>query len=144
MWRHLYKKENAPSDEEIKNAIKEYFAIKNDAEDKSDRIKILQQKIHQYLDEKGFERVFGDEGYITRRVSEKKSYDLEQARKILEPLGLWEPVLKADEKKLEKILKDLPADRKKELESVIKDVKEVSTLTISRKKIEDEEEAASD
>ena len=83
MWKHLYKKPETPSDEEIKTIIREYFQIKNEAEDKGDRIKMLQQKIHQYLNEKGFERVFGEEGYITRKTTERPVYDKELLKKAI-------------------------------------------------------------
>jgi len=83
MWKHLYKKPETPSDEEIKTIIREYFQIKDEVEDKSDRIKMLQQKIHQYLNEKGFERVFGEEGYITRKTTERSVYDKELLKKAI-------------------------------------------------------------
>lgn len=140
MWKHLYQKEKAPSDEEIKTIINEYFSLKTEIEDKNDRMKMLQQKIHQYLDEKGYERVFGEEGYVTRRISEKPVYDIERARQILEPLGKWQEVLKADEKKLEKIIRDLSPEKKKELESVLKRKQRTIILSVSRKKVEKEEE----
>ena len=139
MWKHLYQKAQTPSDEEMKAIVAEYFSLKNEVDDKNDRVKMLQQKVHQYLDEKGFERVFGAEGYITRRVSEKLIFDMERAREVLEPLGRWQEVLKADAKQLEKILKGLPSDKKKELEGAIKEKRKISALTISRKKAEEEE-----
>ena len=83
MWKHLYKKPETPSDEEIKTIIREYFQIKNEVEDNGDRIKMLQQKIHQYLNEKGFERVFGEEGYITRKTTERPVYDKELLKKAV-------------------------------------------------------------
>ena len=139
MWKHLYKKPETPSDEEIKAIVREYFQIKNEVEDKGDRIKMLQQKIHQYLDENGLERVFGEEGYITRRVSEKPIFDVEKVKAILEPLGKWAEAVKPDEKKLEKISKELPPAQKKEFEQAVKEQRRITTLSISRKKMEEEE-----
>jgi len=138
MWKHLYQKEKAPSDEEIKVIISEYFSLKAEIEGENDRVKMLQQKIHQYLDEKGYERVFGEEGYITRRISEKPVYDIEAARQILEPLGKWPEVLKADEKKLDKVIRALPLEKQNEVLGAIKEKRTMSTLSASRKKIEEE------
>lgn len=104
MWKHLYQKEKTPSDEEISAIIKEYFSIKDEVEDKNDSIKMLQAKIHQYLDEKGFERVFGAEGYITRKTVERPVYDKELLKKA------------------------------------VKEKRKSTSLSISRKKIEEEEE----
>ncbi|MDP3785017.1 MAG: PD-(D/E)XK nuclease family protein [bacterium] len=83
MWKHLYQKAETPSDEEIKAIVAEYFSIKDDIDDRNDRVKMLQQKIHQYLDEKGFERVFGAQGYITRKTMERPLYDKDLLKKAV-------------------------------------------------------------
>lgn len=134
MWKHLYQKESAPDENEIKNIVKDYFELKNSVESHNDKIKMLQQKIHQYLDDKGYERVFGEEGYITRRSGEKRTYDMEKVREILLKLGRADEILKADERKLEKIMKNLSPDTQKEINQLVVNVKKTSTLTVSRKK----------
>jgi len=142
MWRHLYEKEKAPNDIEIKKIVSEYFSLKEEIDARNDGVKALQAKIHQYLDEKDLERLFGDEGYITRRALEKPVYDLDAIRSILEPIGKWQDALKVDEKKLEKIIKSLStADRNAILKNII-EIKKTVSLAISRKKVSDVEEDA--
>ncbi len=144
MWRHLYTKPETPSDEQIKEVLKEYFQLRGEKSGAEDKIKMLQQKIHQYLDEKKLDRVFGDEGYITRAVREKPVYDLEKAREILERFGKWQEVLKADETKLQKIIKTLPYPAQKELEGTIKELKRTVTFLARAKTFGEEEEKDED
>ena len=99
---------------------------------------MLQQKIHQYLDEKKLDRVFSDEGYVTRAIREKPVYDLEKAREVLERFGKWQEVLKADETKLQKIIKTLPYPAQKELEGTIKELKRTVTFLARAKTFEEE------
>ena len=142
MWRHLYEKEKAPNDIEIKKIVSEYFSFKEEIDERNDVVKALQAKIHQYLDEKDLERLFGDEGYITRRALEKPVYDLDAVRNILEPIGKWQDALKVDEKKLEKTIKALStADRNSILKNII-EMKKTVSLAISRKKVSDAGEDA--
>ena len=56
------------------------------------------------MDDQKVERVFGEEGYLTRTIKEKNIYDLEKIKEILESIGKWKEILEPDEKKVDKLL----------------------------------------
>ena len=68
-----------------------------------------------YLAEEGIERVFSEEGVIAKRKLEKYAYDFEKIRKVLEPLGKWQEILKADETRLRRIMKEIPEWAREEI-----------------------------
>ena len=138
MWRHLYKK-NAPSEEEIKDVANEYLELKKISENNNARIKILQGVIHTYLNQSGVERVFGNNGYITRTIKKRAIYDMEKIRPLLEEAGKWADVFKIDDKKLEEIIDSLPPLLRQKIQSEALDgEKETKTLTVSHKTIKTE------
>lgn len=138
MWKHLYAKEEKEKDKiknqrELKVAIKEYFKLKNENQKNNERIDELKIIIYVFMNEQKVERVFGDEGYLTRRVTEKFSYNLDKIKEILEPVGKWSEILEPDEKKLEKLLPRLPDELKEKINN-LREKKSITTLTASRKK----------
>lgn len=87
MWKHLYNKfetRNPKSEEEIKEIIKEYFDLKEKNDKNDDRLDELKAVVYGFMDEQKVERVFGAEGYLTRKTQERTSYDMD---KIKETLG---------------------------------------------------------
>jgi len=132
MWSHEYKKPETPSDEEAAAAIREYFEIKA-AEDASDkRLKELRDKILAYMDSQKLGRVFGGDGYITKTVQERVSFEIEKIKPILEKLGLWDEILEPDMKKLAQLIKTLP-DAEQDAALAAKTVKSFVTLKASKK-----------
>ncbi len=137
MWKHLYAKFEArstKSETEMKEIIKEYFELKKNNETNNERLDELKSIIYGFMDDQKIGRVFGDEGYLTRKIQERFSYDLEKIREILEPIGKWKEIMSADEKKLEKILNSLPDDVQEKILS-LRTVKQFPILTASKKKI---------
>ncbi|MEK7646920.1 MAG: PD-(D/E)XK nuclease family protein [Patescibacteria group bacterium] len=140
MWRHLYKKD-ALGEEEIKSVANEYLELKKASEENNARIKALQGAIHAYLNQNGVERVFGNNGYITRTVKKHVMYDVEKVRPLLEAAGKWADALKVDDRKLEEVVASLSsALRQKIQEEALNGEKETKTLTVSRKNIKMESE----
>lgn len=132
MWSHEYKKPETPSDEEAVSAIREYFAIKANEDENDKRIKELRGKILAYMDSQKLGRVFGGDGYITKTVQERISFDIEKVRPILEKLGLWNEVLEPDMKKLAQLVNSLPGpDQESALAT--KTIKSFVTLKASKK-----------
>ncbi len=132
MWSHEYKKTETPSDEEAAQAIREYFEIKNKEDENDKRIKELRAKILAYMDAQKLGRVFGGEGYITKTVQERISFDIDIIKPILEKLGLWNEVLEPDNKKLLQIIQTL-SDQDREAALSAKTVKSFVTLKASKK-----------
>lgn len=142
MWKHLYDKFEAPSAKseiEMKEIIKEYFELKKHNETNNERLDELKSIIYGFMDDQKIERVFGNEGYLTRKIQERFSYDLEKIRGILEPIGKWKDILDADEKKLERILYSLPDDIQEKILS-LRAVKRFPILTASKKKTGEDED----
>ncbi len=123
----------------MKEIIKEYFELKKKNEENNGRIDELKSIIYDFMDNQKIERVFGNEGYLTRKIQERFSYDLEKIREILEPIGKWKDILDADEKKLEKILNSLPDDIQEKILALRK-TKRFPALTASKKKVGEDEE----
>ena len=132
MWSHEYKKPETPSDEEAAEAIREYFAVKSSEDENKKKISELRGKILTYMDSQKLGRVFGGEGYITKTIQERVSFDIEKIKPILEKLGLWNEVLAPDMKKLQQIINTLP-DSEQEVVLSAKTVKSFVTLKASKK-----------
>jgi len=140
MWKHLYKSPDAKqkTQEDIEPVLREYFEIKEQSSKNTERLNKLKTDIYGFMDDQKIERVFGEDGYVTRTVRESVSYDIEKAQEILEPINKWKDVLSADEKKLEKILTRLPDSAQQKL-LTLRSTKQITTLTISKKKHKSEE-----
>jgi len=142
MWKHLYESKYAKlDDDQIKKVAEEYFELKKQNEANNDRLDELKSIIYGFMDDKKIERVFAEQGYLTRNTREQYSYDLEKIKEILKPIDKWEEILEADEKKLDKILSSLPDDARQKILS-LRSSKKITTLTASKKKLlkEDSEE----
>ncbi|MBI5045890.1 MAG: PD-(D/E)XK nuclease family protein [Candidatus Niyogibacteria bacterium] len=138
MWQHLYKKD-ALGEEEIRGIANEYLALKKASEENSAQIKTLQGIIHAYLNQNGVERVFGNNGYITRTVKRHAIYDVEKIRPMLEAAGKWADALKVDDRKLEEVVNSLPSPLRQKIQTeALNGEKETKTLTVSRKTIKTE------
>lgn len=138
MWKHLYDQKYAKLDDsQTKEIVKEYFELKEQNEKNEERLDGLKAVIYGFMDDQKIDRVFGEQGYLTRRVQERYSYDLEKIKEILEPVGKWQEILSADEKKLEKILSSLSDEIQEKILS-LRNKKQITTLTSSKKKLEEE------
>ena len=93
MWKHLYAKE-APSKEEMEAAVKEYFELKGQNQLNNRRISSLQAQICEFMSQEGVDRVFGENGYLTRVLQERLTYDMAKIKQILDELGRWNEVAK--------------------------------------------------
>jgi len=105
LYKHKFISEESPAldDKEIKEVIKEYFTIKEKQSIDNKRINELKQIINKYCDNKSIDRVFGDEGYITRLSQQRFSYNFNKVKEILEPIGKWKEILTIDKVKFKKL-----------------------------------------
>ncbi len=141
MWKHLYSNQLSTigSQKDLEPVIKEYFELKGQNQKNKERLDELKTLIYGFMDEAKVERVFGQEGYITKSAKDSVSYNMEKVREILEPAGKWQEILSTDEKKLEKLLSSLPQETQEKLFQ-LRSTKQIITLTISKKKMKDAEE----
>lgn len=135
MWSHEYKKAEVKtaSDKEVAVAIKEFFDIKAEDDTRKKRLADLRNIILSYMEQEKVERVFGGPGYITKGIQERFSYDLEKIKPILEKIGKWNAILDPDEKKLEKLLAQIPKNIKEEI-LMFRNKKLIITLKPTKKK----------
>jgi len=95
MWRHLYDKNSEKIDEnQTKTLIEEYFTLKDQNSQNNRRIREINAQIGDFMDHAGIDRVFGENGYITRILQERASYNMVKIKEILEDLGKWDEVFK--------------------------------------------------
>lgn len=143
MWRHMYRKQNEKekikNQDELNQIIGEYFRLKDQNSQNSDRLDELKTFIYGFMDEQGVERVFNSDGYLTRTTKEKNIYDLEKIKEVLSPIGKWDEILEPDEKKIDKILPSLSDNLKEKILALA--TKKKTTMLSMKKKIslEDEE-----
>lgn len=136
-WKHLYKnqKSNIKNQNEVGEIIKEYFELKKAKRQNDTRLEELQAEIKSYMDQEGLTRVFGNEGVITKKVVKRYEYDFEKIKELLSPIGKWEEVLKADDKKLLQIMKEIPENIRSEIENSRRTGREYTVITGSPKKV---------
>lgn len=136
-WRHLYRNQGTgiQSREEIDAALHEYFSLLKRGREDGARLAELKTQILAYMDAQGYDRVFGEAGYLARSIQRRFAYDFEKIRAVLEPLGKWEEILAADERKLKAILKALPPEAQSAIEDAKFLTREFAVVTASTKKI---------
>lgn len=132
MWRHKFKDTRKLETEEVEKAIGEYLDIKERATVDRRRLGELQGIITQYMDQEGVERVFGTAKIIERTSRTTYEYDISSIRRLLEPKGLFDRVIKIDGIALRKISGELPFSLKEELEATKKVGKETKSLTVKK------------
>ncbi len=143
-WRHLYRSSQppAPSDQQVQEFLKEYFKLLKNQREHEKRLSELKAKISEYMDAEGFDRVFGEEGYLAKSRQQRFAYDFEKVRAILEPLGKWEAILAADEKKLAVVLKGLPPETQSQIAGARVLTREFTVITTSTKRVPKPPEAS--
>lgn len=135
-WKHLYrKKQEIPPQEEVDDQIKEYFALKKTEKKNEKRLSEIQVVIKDYMAREGVTRVFSDEGTITKKTIQRYAYDYEKIKAVLSPLGRWEELLKTDDAKLKKMLKQVPDEVREAIEEARSIAREYEVLAASEKKL---------
>ncbi|MBU6414773.1 PD-(D/E)XK nuclease family protein [Patescibacteria group bacterium] len=136
-WKHLYRNRQQTTGN-IEPILKEYFALKKEEQKNEQRLKELQKEIGTYMDAQGFDRLFNEEGVVSRKLQKRVSYDFEKIRHILEPIGKWQDILDADDKKLKNMMSGLPQDIQERIqfEGIIPKEFFVMTTTLKKQKME--------
>ncbi len=135
-WKHLYRKQKEiPVKEKVDEDIKEYFALKKSEKQNEKRLVEIQTTIKDYMAREGITRVFANEGIITQKTIQRYAYDYEKIKSLLSPIGKWEEILKADDTKLKRMLKELPEEIRSAVEEARSVAREYAVLAVSEKKI---------
>jgi len=130
LYKHKFIQEKPITldDEKIGEIIKEYFEIKDKQSQETKRLVRLKEIINLYCDAKGIDRIFGDQGYITRLSQQRFTYNIEQVRQILEPIGKWDEILAINPTKFKKVIDSLPYGLKKQIDATKTLKKEFKTI----------------
>ena len=132
MWKHKFKEVRKIDTEEVNKAIQEYIENKSQIASLKSKLMELEEKVSEYMDQEGVERVFGENGIIARTLRKTYKYDEKKIREILEPLDKWESVLKVDGVALKNILGVLSFDTKKEIENAKVVDKESKSFSVKK------------
>ena len=135
LFKHKFIKEQQPTanDEQIKEIIKEYFEIKDKQKLDTKRLTELKEVINQYCDENKIERIFGEDGYITRLPQQRFSYNFNKVKEILEPIGKWNEILTINVTKFKKVVDSLPYNTRKQIDQAKTLEREFKMITINKK-----------
>jgi len=134
-FKHKFKEEKIFfNDQDIKALIGEYTKLNDEVDERDKRLKEIKTEMSKFMDQEGLERLFGDDGYITRQAIQRFKYDSTALRMILEPLGRWQDVLKVDDVRLKKVVRELPPEKQQKIEETKKLDKEYKTLTLKKDK----------
>jgi len=120
------------NDQDVKALIGEYTKLKDEVDERDKRLSAIKADLSKFMDQEGMERLFGEDGYITRSAIQRFKYDSETLRTILEPLGRWQDVLKVDDMKLKKVAKELPPDKRAKIAEARQVDKEYKTLALKK------------
>jgi len=132
-FKHKFKEEKIFfNDQDIKALIGEYTRLNDEVDERDKRLKEIKTEMGKFMDQEGLERLFGDDGYITRQAIQRFKYDSTALRAILEPLGRWQDVLKVDDVRLKKVIKELPLEKQQKIEVARKLDKEYKTLSLKK------------
>ncbi len=145
-WKHLYRNQESGirNQVEANGAINEYLRLKKGKQKAEARLDELEQQIRTYMEREGLTRVFGDEGYLSKKTQQRYEYDYEKIKALLSPLGKWEEILSADATKLRKILYEVPENIRRAVEELRTVAKEYTVLTASLKPVKAPEDATAD
>lgn len=132
MWKHKFKQE-ATSDEEKKEIIKEYIEAQEGAKTERKKAAGLQAKILEIMEQEEVERLFGENKIIDRTHRQTFSYDEKKLQEILEKEGLWKEVLKLNQVQLKKVMETLPSSVKKEIEKARELTRESWGLSVKKR-----------
>lgn len=134
LYKHKYLKEEQIIDHlNIKDVIKEFFEIKEKQSADVKRLVELKEMINKYCDANQVDRVFADQGQITRLTQKRFKYDAEKLKEILQPLGKWDEILTVNITKFKKVVDSLPYDIRKQIDQIKTLEKEFKMMKISKK-----------
>lgn len=135
LFKHKFLDQESPTpdEKEIKEVIKEYFQIKNKRDQDNKRLVELKRMLNQYCDKYGLDRVFGQNGYITRLSQKRFSYNFQKVKEILEPIGKWNQILTIDKIKFKKTIDSLPYHLKKQIDQAKTLEREFKVISATRK-----------
>jgi len=135
VWKHKFREEKIFfNDQDVKSLIDEYLTLDDEVSQKKGRLAEIKSTFAKFMDQENMERLFYDQGYISRSLRQIFKYDPLLLKEILEAAGRWGDVLKIDEIKLKKVIKELPPDIRQKIDSAKKLEKEYKAFSLKKMK----------
>ncbi len=132
MWKHKFKKVVLTTDEEKRDAIKQYINAQENAKNERKKAGELQERILEIMEAEKAERLFSDGKIVSRTCRQTFGYDEKRLQEILEREKLWDEVVKLNQTQLKKVVEALPSSTKKEVEQTRELKKETFGLSIKK------------
>jgi len=142
-FAHRYKIDEPPQmilgEIDVLKAVKEYVETRKKIKELNVKVNEIGDAIIKYCEDKGFSRVFGEKYSIKVSKVEKKGYEEDEVKKLLEDEDLWHKVLSFDPKRVTSLLEDpnlsYELKRKlKDLEKVMSEYNQLRYKEIEKKK----------
>ncbi|MGD0111265.1 MAG: PD-(D/E)XK nuclease family protein [Armatimonadota bacterium] len=134
---HLFRAPEVPPDlrdVDMAALLVEYADLDAQSKQAEQRLGVLKQQIHDYLDRCKTERVASGGFVVERRTSQRvTSWDDARLRELLSPLGLWEKITQVSTTALRDLLKSrqLSREEKQQVESAAT-YSEIRVLRVKR------------
>lgn len=122
------------NDQDVKALINQYVSLKDEVDERAKKMNAIKSDFAEFMDQEGMERLFGDDGFITRQAIQRFKYDPILLKEVLEPIGRWNDILKIDDAKLKKVIKELPQEKRQKINEAKKLEKEYKTFSVSKNK----------
>ncbi len=133
MFRHQFSETPLPDAEKMKEIVEEFLELKDQAKKLRQKETEFKHLVDKYMEANEIERIFGDNGFITRSQSEIFSFDPVKIREVLEPLNRFMEIIKVDNTKLKKLLKEVSPADKERIEEAKRLERRSKTFKASRK-----------
>jgi len=108
------------SQEEMGKLVDQYFDLESQKTSLESQIRTLKTDIETYCKTNKVDRVYGENGYLTKTDLEEDNYDWFKVRDLLRPLGKWQKILTVNRDKLTEVLREIPEDVRLEIEKTKK------------------------
>lgn len=138
MWKDQFRdeSENNLKDVNIKETATKFIELKKEESAINKEIIKLKEIVNLYCDKNNVERIFDEnDNFITRSPRKTYKYNADEIEGILEPLGLLDKVLEIDKNKLNKLIKTLPENIRRQITDAKKIDKEYKVLSIGKKRL---------
>ena len=90
----------------VAEAIEQYTYLQSRLKELQLQFEETRQKLIEYCQAEGLNRVYGREHAITYKLVQKTGFNEDEVRALLEPEGLWHKVLCLDQSRLRQIITD--------------------------------------
>ncbi|MFC1929994.1 PD-(D/E)XK nuclease family protein [Chloroflexota bacterium] len=123
----------------IAETVEKYASLQEQMKELQLQLDELKETIIDFCQTEELNRVYGGEHSIDYKLVERIGFDEEAARALLEPLELWDRVVKADQSRLKELLADeeIAKDIRQKLEAIKQIISCYPQLRV-KKRIEEE------